>query len=59
MIPPQKHAAESESLLKVLRIIRRQIPEIVFFELYRGQSKAAEEVILKIVKDRLGSENKP
>lgn len=59
VIPPQKHAAESESLRKVLSIIRRQIPEIVFFELYRGQSKAAEEVILKIVKDRLESENKP
>ena len=59
VIQQQKHAAETASLRKVLSTIRRQIPELVFFELYRGQSKAAEEVILKIVKDRLESETKP
>jgi hypothetical protein len=59
VIQPQKHAAETELLRKMLSAIRRQIPELVFFELYRGQSKAAEEVILKIVKDRLESEKKP
>jgi hypothetical protein len=59
VIQPQKHAAETELLRKMLSDIRRQIPELVFFELYRGQSKAAEEVILKIVKDRLESEKKP
>ena len=58
VIQPHKRVAEAESLRKLLCDIRRQIPELVFFELYRGQSKAAEEVILKIVKDRLESENK-
>ena len=51
-----KSKNETESLRKLLSEIRVQIPEIVFFELHRGQTKAAEEVILKIVKDRLENE---
>jgi len=56
VIEPRKLPAEAESLRNLLSEIRKQIPELVFFELHRGQTKAAEEVILKIVNDRLQSE---
>ena len=58
VLEPRKTPAEAEALSKLLCEIRVQLPELVFFELHRGQTKAAEEVILKIVKDRLESENK-
>jgi hypothetical protein len=56
IVKAKKTEAQTTSLRNVLSKIRIQIPEIVFFELHRGQTKAAEEVILKIVKDRLESE---
>lgn len=56
IIDPSKNSAGIESLRKLLSDVRRKIPEIVFFELHNGQTKSAEEVILKIVKDRLESE---
>lgn len=55
VVEPRKIRAEAEALSKLLCEIRTQLPELVFFELHRGQTKAAEEVILKIVKDRLKS----
>lgn len=55
VVEPRKTPAEAEALSKLLCEIRAKLPELVFFELHRGQTKAAEEVILKIVKDRLES----
>lgn len=51
--------AYSESHMKLLKdelaSIHTLIPEFVFFELLRGETKSVEEVLLKIISDRLNN----
>ncbi len=57
VLKPPTNAAMKDKLIELLARVRLEVPEIVFFELNRrSPTKAAEEVVMQILKDRLNIE---
>jgi hypothetical protein len=57
VVKPPKNATLRKTLVDLLARVRLDLPEIVFFQLHRrSRTKAAEEVVMQILKDRFTKE---
>lgn len=57
VLKPPTNAVMKNRLIELLAQVRTEVPEIAFFELHRrSPTKAAEEIVMQILKDRLKHE---